>query len=169
MGARLFVFLAVPLCLTPVWTFAQVRPAPLQGVEAVTVKVSIVAPPNTGPALLTEARLQTIAELKLRAWALRVVSAEEEPLIPGIRPLVELEVTLLETRAVEKLAGYAFVTRLVVKEPGRSLRNGAPVFSELWSHSFLSVSDPKSVIGDMERSTGELVDQFINEWLRTRH
>ena len=168
MGTRLFVFLAV-LCLTPVWTFAQVHPAPLQGVEAVTVKVSIVAPPNTGPALLTEARLQTIAELKLRAWALRVVSAEEEPLIPGIRPLVELEVTLLETRAVEKLAGYAFVTRLVVKEPGRSLRNGAPVTSELWSHSFLNVSDPKSVIVDMERSTGELVDQFINEWLRTRH
>ena len=55
-----------------------------------------------------------------------------------------------------KLAGYAFVTRLVVKEPGRSLRNGAPVTSELWSHLFLNVSDPKSAIGDMERSTGEL-------------
>ena len=167
MGARLFVLLAVLLCLTPVCAFAQVPPAPLRGVEAVTVTVSIVAPPNTWPALLTEARLQTLAELKLRAWALRVVS-EEDP-IPGIRPVVELEVTLLETRAAEKLAGYAFVTRLVVKEPGRSLRNGAPVFSELWSHSFLNVSDPKSVIGDMERSTGELVDQFINEWLRTRH
>lgn len=156
------------VCLVPGTTFAQVRPAPLQGVESVTVQVSIVAPPNTGPALLTETRLQTLAELKLRAW-LRVVSAEENPQIPGIRPLVELEVTLLETRGVDKLAGYAFVTRLVVKEPGRSLRNGAPVFSELWSHSFLNVSDPKSVIGDMERSTGELVDQFINEWLRTRH
>lgn len=168
MGARLFVLLTVLLCLTPVYTLAQVRPAPLQGVEAVTVTVSIVAPPNTWPALLTETRLQTLAELKLRAWGLRVVS-EEDSAIPGIRPVVELEVTLLETRAAEKLAGYAFVTRLVVKEPGRSLRNGAPVFSELWSHSFLNVSDPKSVIGDMERSTGELVDQLINEWLRTRH
>jgi hypothetical protein len=168
VAARLFVLLTVLLCLTPVCAFAQVRPAPLQGLEAVTVKVSIVAPPNTWPALLTEARLQTLAELKLRAWALRVVP-EEDPPIPGIRPVVELEVTLLETRAAEKLAGYAFVTRLVVKEPGRSLRNGAPVFSELWSQSFLNVSDPKSVIGDMERSTGELVDQFINEWLRTRH
>lgn len=168
MGTRSVVFLAALLWLTPVCTFAQVRPAPLKGVEAVTVKVSIEAPPNAGPASLTEARLQTLAELKLRAWGLRVVAPEEDSQTPGIRPLVELEVTLLETRAVDKLAGYAFFTRLVVKEPGRSLRNGAAVFSELWSHSFLNVSDPKSVIGDTERSTGELVDQFINEWLRTR-
>ena len=96
MGDRLFMF-AVLLCLTPVCTFAQERPAPLQGVDAVTVKVSIDAPPNSGPAMLTEARLQTLAELKLRGWGLRVVSTEEDPRISGIRPLVELDVTLLET------------------------------------------------------------------------
>ena len=84
-----------------------------------------------------------------------------------------LQVTLaryyqLETRAVQKLAGYVFFMRLVVTEPGTSLRNGAPVLNELWSHSFLNVSDLKTVVGDMERSTAELLDQFINEWLRTR-
>ena len=49
---------------------------------------------------------------------------EEDPLIPGIRPLVELEVTRWRHGRL-KLAGYAFVTRLVVKEPGRSLQRRA--------------------------------------------
>ena len=168
MASRLIVVVAVLLSLTPGLASAQGRPAPLQGVNVVTVKASIVAPPETLPAGFTEARLQTLVELKLRAWALGVVSAAEDAQIPGVRPRVELEVTMLETRAVQKLAGYAFFMRLVVTEPGTSLRNGATVHSELWSHSFLNVSDPKSVVGDMERTTAELLDQFINEWLRTR-
>ena len=157
------------LWLAPARSFAQGRPAPLQGVDAVTVKVSIAAPPDILPTGLTAVRLQTLVELKLRAWALRVMPAAEDAMVPGIRPHVELEVTMLETRAVQKLAGYAFFMRLVVGEAGTSLRNGASVLNELWSHSFLNVSDQKTVVADMERSTGELVDQFVNEWLRTRH
>ena len=134
-----------------------------------TVATSLAAPTDAVPAALTEARLQTIAGLKLRAWALRVLSREDASKTPGITPHVELEVTMLETRAVQKLAGYAFFMRLVATEPGTSLRNGAPVTAELWSHSFLGGSDPKSVVSDIERSAGELLDQFINEWLRTRH
>ena len=168
MAIRLTVAVAVLSSLTPALTSAQGRPAPLEGVNAVTVKASIVAPPETLPSGFTEARLQTLVELKLRGWALGVLSAAEDAQTPGVRPRVELEVTMLETRAVQKLAGYAFFMRLVVTEPGTSLRNGATVHSELWSHSFLNVSDPKSVVGDMERTTAELLDQFINEWLRTR-
>ena len=167
MAVRLAIVVAL-MCLTPVRLFAQGRAAPLQGVDAVTVKVSIVAPPDILPNGFTEVRLRTLVELKLRAWALRVMPAEEDAKIPGIRPQVELEVTMLETRAVQKLAGYAFFMRLVVGEAGTSLRNGASVLNELWSHSFLNVSDQKTVVADMERSTGELVDQFVNEWLRTR-
>jgi hypothetical protein len=165
---RFIVAVAALLWLTPAQTSAQGRPAPLQGVNTVTVKASIVAPPETLPRGVTEARLQTLVELKLRAWALSVLSAAEDAKTPGVRPRVELEVTMLETRAVQKLAGYAFFMRLVVTEPGTSLRNGAPVLNELWSHSFLNVSDLKTVVGDMERTTAELLDQFINEWLRTR-
>ena len=168
MGVRLIAAVAVLLSLAPAQTFAQGRSAPLQGVNVVTVKASIVAPPDTLPSGLSEARLQTLVELKLRAWALSVLSATEDAQTPGVRPRVELEVTMLETRAVQKLAGYAFFMRLVVTEPGTSLRNGAPVLNELWSHSFLNVSDLKTVVGDMERTTAELLDQFINEWLRTR-
>ena len=169
MAIRVAVIVGVLMLLTPVRLFAQGRPAPLQGVDTVTVKVSIVAPPDILPNGLTEARLQTLVELKLRTWALVVIPAAEDAKTPGIRPHVELEVTILETRAVQKLAGYAFFMRLVVGEGGTSLRNGASVLNELWSHSFLSVSDQKTVVADMERSTGELVDQFVNEWLRTRH
>jgi hypothetical protein len=168
MAVRLAFIVAV-LVLTPVRLFAQGRPAPLQGVDTVTVKVSIAAPPDILPNGLTEVRLQTLVELKLRAWGLVVMPAAEDAKIPGIRPHVELEVTMLETRAVQKLAGYAFFMRLVAGEGGTSLRNGASVLNELWSHSFLNVSDQKTVVGDMERSTGELVDQFVNEWLKTRH
>jgi hypothetical protein len=158
----------VLLSLTPARTAAQGRVTALQGVNVVTVKASIVAPPETLPNGFTEGRLQTLVELKLRAWGLSVLSSAEDAQTPGVRPRVELEVTLLETRAVQKLAGYAFFTRLVVTEPGTSLRNGAPVLNELWSHSFLNVSDPRTVVSDMERSTAELLDQFINEWVRTR-
>src|SRR5688500_13182708 len=157
------------LWLAPARSFAQGRPAPMQGVAAVTANVSVVAPLDIPPKALTVARLQTLVELKLRAWALRVMPAAEDAMVPGIRPHVELEVTMLETRAVQKLAGYAFFMRLVVSEPGTSLRTGASVLNELWSHSFLNVTDPKNVVADMERSTGELLDQFINEWLRTRN
>jgi hypothetical protein len=169
VALRFAVAVAVMLWLAPARSFAQGRPAPLQGVDAVTVKVSIAAPPDILPNGLTVARLQTLVELKLRAWTLRVMPAAEDAMVPGIRPHVELEVTMLETRAVQKLAGYAFFMRLVVGEAGTSLRNGASVLNELWSHSFLNVSDQKTVVADMERSTGELVDQFVNEWLRTRH
>ena len=168
MALRFAVAVAVMLWLAPARSFAQGRPAPLQGVDAVTVKVSIVAPPDILPNGLTVARLQTLVELTLRAWGLGVVP-EAEAKAPGIRPHVELEVTMLETRAVQKLAGYAFFMRLVVSEPGTSLRNGASVLNELWAHSFLNVSDQKNVVADTERSTAELLDQFVNEWLRTRH
>ena len=168
MALRFIAVVAVLLWLTPARTVSQGRLSPLQGVNTVTVKASIVAPPEALPNGFTEARLQTLVELKLRAWALGVLSAAEDAQTPGVRPRVELEVTMLETRAVQKLAGYAFFMRLVVTEPGTSLRNGAPVLNELWSHSFLNVSDPKTVVGDMERTTAELLDQFVNEWLRTR-
>ena len=167
--ARFIVLVASLLCLLPVRSFAQERPAPLQGLNAVTASISLAGPTDALPTGLTENRLQTLAGLKLRSWALRVVSREEAATIAGITPHVELEVTMLETRAVEKLAGYAYFMRLVVTEPATSLRNGASVTAELWSHSFLGVSDRKNVVGDIERSTGELLDQFVNEWLRSRH
>jgi hypothetical protein len=87
---------------------------------------------------------------------------------PEARPRVDLDVTLLETRTIQKLEGYAFYTRLAVIEPGISIRNGAAVNSELWSSSLLSVSTAKSITADVERAATELLDQFINEWLRAR-
>ena len=162
------------LCLTPVmWltpalSSAQGRPAPLHGVETISVGASIVGPDNALPHGLTEARLQTIAELKLRSWSLHVVSRDEARKKSAITPHVELEVTILETRSLQKLAGYAFFTRLAVTEPGTSLRNAASATTELWSHSFLHVSEPKTVVADIERSAAELLDQLVNEWLTAR-
>lgn len=153
--------------LAPAVSSAQSPPLPLQGLNAVTVAASLVAPAEVRPTGLTESRLQTLAELKLRSWALKVISADEAGKTPGVTPRVELEVTLLETRALQKLAGYVYYTRLAVTEPVTS-RSGALVNAELWSHSFLSISDSKGVIADMERSTGELLDLFINEYLRSR-
>ena len=168
--ARLVVLLALLMCLAPGVSVAQspAVSAPLQGVDAVTVAASIVAPEGALPHGLTEKRLQTLAELKLRSWALRVASSEEAEKTPGVTPRVEVDVTMLEARALQKLAGYAFFTRVAVTEPGTSLRNGASATTELWSQSFLSLSDPKQVVADVERSAGELLDQFINEWLRVR-
>ena len=153
--------------LAPGMSSAQSRPMPLQGVDVVTVATSLVAPADARPGGLTESRLQTLAELKLRGWALKVISADDAARTPGVTPRVELEVTLLETRALQKLAGYTYFTRLAVTEPVTS-HNGALVNAELWSHSFLNISDPKTVIADLERSAGELLDMFINESLKSR-
>jgi hypothetical protein len=166
---RSVIRLTAAAWLVPALLWAQERPAALHGVNAVTVAVSIVAPDGVVPVGLTEARLRTIAELKLRSWALTVVPPADAEKTPGARPRVDLDVTMLETRSVQKLEGYAFHTRLSVIEPGISVRNGASVNSELWSQSFLSVSTVKSVTADVERAATELLDQFINEWLRARH
>src|SRR5688572_16826511 len=94
--------------LTPDVSSAQSRPLPLQGVNVVTVAASLVAPPDALPTGLTQSRLQTLAELKLRAWALTVIAADDAAKTPGGTPRVELEVTAVETRALQKLAGYAY-------------------------------------------------------------
>jgi hypothetical protein len=154
--------------LVPALLWAQQRPAALHGVNAVTVGVSLVAPDGVVPAGLTEARLRTIVELKLRSWALSVVPPADAEKNPGARPRIEFDVTMLETRSIQKLEGYVFHTRLAVIEPGISIRNGASVNSELWSQSFLSVSTVKSITADVERAATELLDEFINEWLRAR-
>ena len=165
--ARVVGWVVMLSWLPPGMSSAQPRPMPLQGVDVVTVATSLVAPADARPRGLTESRLQTLAELKLRGWALKVISADDAARTAGVTPRVELEVTLLETRALQKLAGYTYFTRLAVTEPVTS-HNGALVNAELWSHSFLSISDPKTVIADLERSAGELLDQFINEYLKSR-
>ena len=166
--ARAVILLTAAAWLFPARLWAQERPAALHGVNAVTVDVSIVAPDGVIPVGLTEARLRTIAELKLRSWALTVVPPADAEKNPGAMPRVDLDVTMLETRAIQKLEGYAFHTRVTVIEPGISIRNGASVNGELWSGSFLSVSAVKSITADVERAATELLDQFINEWLRAR-
>ena len=142
--------------------------APLDGIRTVSVSASIVAPADILPAGLTEKRLQTLVELKLRSWGLGVVPIEEDRVALEITPRVELDVTMLETRSVQKIAGYAFFTRLAVTEAGTSLRNGASTTTELWSQSFLNVSETKAVTADVERATQELLDQLVNEWLKSR-
>ena len=166
--ARVVACSILMLSLAPALADAQ-APSPLRGVSAVTMEASITAPEGALPAGLTEKRLQTLAELRLRSWNLQVASSEEAAKIPGVTPRVEVDVTLLEARALQKLAGYAFYTRVAVTEPGTSLRNGAAATTELWTQSFLSLSEPKQVVADVERSAAELLDQFINEWLRARH
>ena len=74
MAVRFAVIVAALMLLTPVRLFAQGRPAPLQGVDTVTVEVSIAAPPDILPHGLTEKRLKTMVELKLRGWGLLVIS-----------------------------------------------------------------------------------------------
>ena len=62
MARSFIVVVAVLLSLTPVRTFAQGRVTALQGVNVVTVKASIVAPPETLPNGFTEGRLQTLVQ-----------------------------------------------------------------------------------------------------------
>ena len=168
------LYLAV-LLLTPAITDAEAPSHPLEGLKQVTVSVSVIAPDGIAPVSLTDSRLQTIVELKLRSWGFQVVSREEDEKDPAITPRVELDVTLLETRSAAagggtrpRTIGYAFYTTLAVTEPGVSVRNGAAATTELWSRSFLNVTNPNSVTSEVERATEELLDAFLNDWLKVK-
>ena len=108
MPRRLLNYLAVTLAL--LISTALPASASLKGVTKATVEVHLV---SNDRAVVTEDRLRTLTELRLRTAGLRVLSAAEDSKDPDVNPTVELRLTLLKVsdRGNSEL-GYAFATRV---------------------------------------------------------
>jgi hypothetical protein len=139
---------------------------PLAGVTTVTVDILI----NTDdplPTGITDQRLRTLSELRLRALGIRVLTPQEDRTEPGTRPVVSLGLTLIEAHNDSKeRIGYAFSTHLAVQEFARSTRNKALVTQELWSSINLNTASPPNAAAEIERVVNALLDQLANAWLK---
>lgn len=145
---------------------AQTRPDPLVGISKVTVLVELDAS-GSPPSGVSEARLRTILELKLRTAGLRVLTREEDRADLDINPYIYLEVRTLETRAqAGRVLGYAYRFDLAAKVFGNVPFNRARAPMELWSNSTMAVGGQDSASSQVERIVGELTDSFLNDWLK---
>ena len=162
MPRRLLNYLAVTLAL--LISTALPASASLKGVTKATVEVHLV---SNDRAVVTEDRLRTLTELRLRTAGLRVLSAAEDSKDPDVNPTVELRLTLLKVsdRGNSEL-GYAFATRVSVRDYRPSPRNGAYVPQELWANSFLNTTGNAQPSTDIEKVVSELLDDLLNDWLK---
>jgi len=137
----------------------------LRGVTKVTTALAVIFPEGEKrPSSLTEDRLRTIIELRLRTAGLRVLSTDEET--PHTNPFVYLQVTCLVMNSQSGWnPGYAFSTRLSVGIFQSVTFNGAWASSELWWSDNLAVTNPDRVNDVVERQVGALLDALLNQWL----
>ena len=145
----------------------QAQTPPLRGITKVTTLVAVALPEGKArPFDLTEDRLRTILELRLRTAGLRVLSHDEDRADPHINPYVYLSVTVLEASSRSGArTGYVFSTDLSVRIFQRVTLNGSMAASELWKGGLLNITDTEGITPDLERVVGLLLDQLLNEWL----
>lgn len=143
---------------------AQTPPDPLVGVRKVTVLVDYKAI-GSPPGEISESRLQTILELKLRTAGLRVLTQQENLADPDINPYVYLRVATLKTQTQGgRTIGYTYRLDLAAKVAGNVPFNRARVPMELWSNSTMAVSDRDRASSHIESLVGQLTDLFLNAW-----
>ncbi len=144
---------------------AQVRDQPLTGVRKVTVRISY-NPEADLSARLSEDRLRTVLEIKLRQAGLRVLSAEEDRQNPSLSPFVHLAVMVSHlATADDRPIGFAYTLVLSANVLTRVPFNSASAPQELWSHTALGHNSEEDAPPHIERLLGQLADSFLNEWL----
>ncbi len=158
------LLLASALAPARVWAQAQDRDAPLKSVSRVTVNVSLAG--KDLPPEVTADRLKTLTELKLRTAGLRVVTPAEVRDDPDAIPSLELTIIGVPARSGLEDLGWAFSTRLAVREYRPSQRNNAIVPVELWADSYLYISETSNAGEQAERVLTLLLDKLTNDWLK---
>ncbi len=143
---------------------AQDRDPPLKSVNRVTVNIALSA--KELPPSMTADRLKTLTELKLRTAGLRVVTPAEVHDDPDAIPSLELTVIAVPARSGVSDLGWAFSTRLAVREYRPSQRNNAIVPVELWADSYLYIAETGNAGEQAERVLTLLLDKFLNDWLK---
>ncbi len=143
---------------------AQDREPPLKSVSRVTVNVALSG--KEMPPSLTADRLRTLTELKLRTAGLRVVTPSEVHDTPDAVPSLELTLIGVPARSGLSDLGWAFSSRLAVREYRPSQRNNAIVPVELWADAYLYIAESDNAGDQGERVLTLLLDKLLNDWLK---
>ena len=144
---------------------AQSKPNRLERISKVTTLIDYGAT-GEAPSGISEDRLRTVLELKLRSAGLRVLTDDEDGKDPDLNPYMYLEVSTLQTRSVSgKVIGSAYAARLSARIFGTVLFNKSLAPIELWSLSTMGVSGPESAASETERAVVGLCESFLNVWL----
>lgn len=159
---RSAMLLAV-ICIDPV--YAQSKPNPLDKVSKVTTLVNYSST-GQAPHGISEERLRTILELRLRTAGLRVLSQDEDRVDPDLNPYMYLEVSTLQTmsRSGDAL-GWTYSVRLSARLFGVVPINKSRAPIELWANSTMGVSGKDSASAETERVVTEMCESFLNSWL----
>ena len=161
----LFIIVAVlPICiLSSEFVQAQGRPA-LRGISRVSVGVFVDG--RELPSGISESRLKTIIELKLRTAGLLV--QRERPFAPvGIvgLPLVLLTLRAIPAQVNGRVVGYSFSTDIAVHEYRYLAARDAVLPVELWQRAGLNTTPTEEAASDVERVVAIVLDEFLNDWL----
>ena len=118
------------------------------------------------PSGVSESRLRTLVELRLRSAGIRVLTDEEDSRDAQSNPYVMLSVMLLQTTSKAGMPlGYVFATHASVRISSRVAFNETVAPQELWSHRYLDVADTDRASEALERTVARLMDGLVNEWL----
>ena len=153
------------LFLATFYAVAQHKPERLSKISKVATLFSF---DSTGqsPQGISESRLQTMLELRLRTAGLRVLSAQEDAADPATNPYIYLKVSTLET-STESGRSLGIVHRidLSARVFSQNPINNAYVPMELWADGQLAVSSREGATAQIERIANTLIDSLLNTWL----
>lgn len=121
---------------------------------------------GSAPNGISEARIKTVLELKLRRNGLKVLSMDEDAKDPDYNPYVMLEVNTLKTRnKAGNPIGYAYSARLSVRIYSQVPINTSRAPIEMWSNDTIGVSGTEQAGSTVERVVSELSESLLNAWL----
>ena len=156
----------LPICILSC-EFVQAQDVQgLRDISKVTVDVVVAA--KELPTGISESRLKTITELKLRTAGLRVLSREEHLADRDINPSgVATATVVLSLAAIltEEFAWYSVSTELTVLEYHYLAVRDAVLPVELWRRAGLNTIPLEGAASAIESVVAQLLDGFLNDWL----
>lgn len=138
------------------------KSAPLAGVTKMTVLVEGLDDEGRKSGL-TEERLRTIAELKLRLGGVRVLTTEQDQNDPETNPYLYVNVNAM---SMSDGARYVFSVDVSLRRLVRSPINSETVDALLWSSGGIAGAGRASMPKYAEDYVSDLVDSFLNDFLK---
>ena len=163
--SKVLAFVVTIAVSLPSAGLGQKPPPPLLGFRKVTTLIVFNA---TGrePSGISESRLRTVLELRLRQSGLQVLTDDENSRDPDVNPYVFLLVASLETKNRSGLSiGYSYSVSLSVRTFVTIPSNGSRAPAALWENSTLAIASTDDAPADITRIVGDLTDEFLNGWL----
>jgi competence protein ComGC len=153
------VALVVAFLLLPGVSYATFEQEALVGLKGVEVLVEVVKP-EAEHLDLSKDMIKTDVELRLRKAGVKVLTQEDRLKIPGW-PCLYVSTTILSERHLY----YAVLIKVEVGEMV-TLARGQEVYAPIWRTSRTGLlGAPIAIERNIRDKVGDLVDEFINDYL----